>query len=128
MKWCPAVNAEAAQVNEMAEMRARREHLLWDRYAPTELSEVYAQKFACRKDLREAVVAAEAFGERQRRKNKRKGTQLEILYKFEPVLAELQLHALKKREIHLLKACFYLYSAEMPISHHLGNAWAAISG
>ena len=124
----PALNAEAAQVNEMAEMRARREHLLWDRYAPTELSEVYAQTFACRKELREAVVAAEAFGERQRRKNKRKGTQLEILYKFEPVLAELQLHALKKREIHLLKACFYLYSAEMPISHHLGNAWAAISG
>ena len=113
-------NAEAAQatqlatrLNEEAE-RARQEHLLWDRYAPAELTDVYAKRSMCRKELREAIAAAAAFAERQRRRNKKRHTQLEFLYKFEPVLAQLQLQAYKKREIHLLKvsqlSTIYMYA------------------
>ena len=70
-------NAEAAQatqlatrLNEEAE-RARQEHLLWDRYAPAELTDVYAKRSMCRKELREAIAAAAAFAERQRRGTRR---------------------------------------------------------
>jgi hypothetical protein len=62
-------NAEAAQatqlatrLNEEAE-RARQEHLLWDRYAPAVLTDVYAKSSVCRTELREAVAAAAAFAE-----------------------------------------------------------------
>ena len=52
----------AMRLNEEAE-RARQEHLLWDRYAPAELTDVYAKSSVCRKELREAVAAAAAFAE-----------------------------------------------------------------
>ena len=113
-------NAEATQatqlatrLNEEAE-RFRQEHSLWHRYAPAELTDVYAKRSMCRKEVREAIAAAAAFAERQRRRNKKRHTRLEFLYKIEPVLAQLQLQAYKKREIHLLKvsqlSTIYIYA------------------